>query len=187
MFGFKSKQQRMLELLRNVAIADQQRERLVRFSETIVAQGHKAPCGERADIKLCGATAGLFARQVNANRAVSASASLSDRDFAVVWVALTSVDMACQLTGTDMELAMLVMPVWLCAPHVFQTSDEIERLLVGVINAHNRMMGAPEANRLGEDVAGRFSDWALKGYKEPIDVVRGRLDGYADLLHVFRR
>ncbi|BBF94482.1 hypothetical protein [Blastochloris tepida] len=186
MFGFKSKKQRMAELFQNFALAEMQGERLKRFEETMVAQGYQPPCGERRDQKLCGAVAALFARQVNLGQAVPPLTPLSDHDFAVVWVALVATDMASQLTGADMELSMVAMPVWLCTPHVLSTSEDVVRLIKRPMNAHNRMMQAPGSQKISEDVASRFYDWSIKGYKEPIDVTRSRLADYVEILRDFR-
>lgn len=154
------------------------RARLEQFVARLQGLGYPASLDEQgADAQVCGAIAGIFAREVNGG-CLMPTASFSDHDRAVMWVGAVATDVATQVTGASFELAGLLMPVPLVtlsgvsAENVERIGRYISDAVAEAFEVHNRLTRSGAANETAMAIAKCFMDWAVNGDDEGLLAIR---------------
>lgn len=198
MFGLFSRRKRdeaqFARDLKEFLKADTQRRRLEQFDKVIEATGRTPPRGEGADIQTCGLIASLFAIAANDGQPLTPKERPTDWDIAVLWVGLIAVDMATQLTGTNYEIAGLVLPasVYDLSPakqegrSVGQITEQTMSAFFEMTEAHGRLSSLPQNQQLGSTVASAFFKWATVDEHQGLHLIQRRMTDLADTLRAYR-
>jgi hypothetical protein len=156
----------------------EQLDALVAFQRRAVALGHHISPGRHWRTELCASLAGSFVVAINKGRRLRPDRVLTDRDCALVWIAIVATQAAVQRIGEDFEKTLHATPVWCFEAGAIERATDIIREVRGI---HDRIVAGPAAG-VAAGIASTFLDWALLNDSRGIEVLEQHMEDTSVLI-----